>query len=462
MLKPNPHRTGQRCLPYPFILAAAMVLGLTISAVAADAQRYNVLWIVVDDLNTDLPCYGQPLVHSPNIDKLAARGVRFDRAYCQYALCNPSRSSFLSGYRPDRTRVVEQEIFARTALPDATFLPQLFRKNGYFTAAAGKLHHGGRHIDRPSWDHYEDSFGSDPQEAAARQERNGNPDRTPGYARIDGPDEQTQDGSNARTITRFLEEKSQKDQPFFLALGLHKPHVPWTAPRRMFDRYPLAQMPRRDLLTGSDIPQIALQTEWPIGTKAASQAEGIAAYFACVSFTDANVGSVTAALDRLGLWNKTIVVFMGDHGFHLGDRGLWSKKTLFEQALRVPLIICLPNGASAGRACRRTVQLVDLYPTLADLCGLTPPADLDGKSLRPLLLDPDATWDRPAYSQVRHEGLTGRSVRTERWRYTEWDGGKAGHELYDHDLDPLELRNLAAMPELAPTRQHLSVLLSQP
>jgi uncharacterized sulfatase len=221
-------------------------------------------------------------------------------------------------------------------------------------------------------------------------------------------------------------------------------------------------MPRRDWLTGSGFPQIALQTEWPVGTKAKSPTEGLAAYLACVSFTDANVGVVIEVLDRLDLWKNTVVVFMGDHGFHLGDRGLWSKKTLFEQSLRVPLIIVSPDGTSAGRTCRRTVQLVDIYPTLADLCGLTAPYDLDGKSLRPLLKDPDYAWNRPAHSQVMHEGIKGRSVRSERWRYTEWDGGKAGFELYDHDLDPLELRNLADAPELAATRKHLASLLTRP
>jgi uncharacterized sulfatase len=227
----------------------------------------------------------------------------------------------------------------------------------------------------------------------------------------------------------------------------------------MFDLYPPSQMPRRDWLIGTDIPQIALQTEWPVGTKAASPTEGLAAYLACVSFTDHNVGLALAALDRLDLWKNTIVIFMGDHGFHLGDRGLWSKKTLFEQTLRVPLIVVLPDGTSAGRTCRRTVELVDIYPTLADLCGLTAPANLDGQSLRPWLKNPDAFSNRPAFSQVIHENTTGKSVRTERWRYTEWDSGQAGVELYDHDLDPLELRNLATAPELASIRHDLAALL---
>ncbi|HMC10974.1 MAG TPA: sulfatase-like hydrolase/transferase, partial [Pirellulaceae bacterium] len=199
------------------ILFCLAVLLLLAANSATAAPPYNVLWIVVDDLNTDLSCYGQSLVRSPNIDKLAARGVRFDRAYCQYALCNPSRSSFLSGYRPDRTRVIEQDVVAREALPNAIFLPQLFRTSGYFTAAAGKIHHPGKHIDRPSWDSYEDRPGEDPQEAAALQERNGNADRSPKWWPLDGPDEKTQDGGNARTIAKFLDQKSKGQQTFFLA-----------------------------------------------------------------------------------------------------------------------------------------------------------------------------------------------------------------------------------------------------
>jgi uncharacterized sulfatase len=218
-------------------------------------------------------------------------------------------------------------------------------------------------------------------------------------------------------------------------------------------------MPLRDLLVGTGIPAVALRTEWPVGTKADSSQGAVAAYQACVAFMDANVGLVLGALDRHKLWDQTVVVFMGDHGFHLGDHGLWSKKTLFEQALRVPLIIALPDRRCAGHACRRTVELLDVYPTLADLCGLTPPGDLHGTSLRPLLDDPDAPRDRPARSMVVHDGTIGRSVRTERWRYTEWDEGRAGRELYDHDLDPLDLHNLTGRPELAGTVESLAALL---
>jgi uncharacterized sulfatase len=421
------------------------------------APRYNVLWIVVDDLNADVGCYGQPIVSTPNLDRLSTRGVRFDRAYAQYALCNPSRSSFISGYMPDRTRVLEQNGTARDALPDATFLPQLFRKAGYTTIGAGKIHHGsGKNVDRASWDSYEDAEGTNEQQRAAEKDRRGNPDRSPQWAAIDGDGRDTNDGVNTATIASLIEEKSSKDKPFFLALGLHKPHVPWTAPRRLFELYPPAQMPNREWLVGRDMPEVALETEWPRGTRSDKPQEALAAYLACVSFTDANVGTIMTQLDRLKLWDNTIVVFMSDHGFHLGDHGLWSKKTLFEQSLHVPLIVVHPDGRNAGRTCRRTVELLDVYPTLAELCGLTAPSDMEGRSLRPLLDDPDAKWDRPARSVVMHGESMGRSLRSERWRYTEWDQGRTGTELYDHDLDPLELTNLASKSELAEVVQQFS------
>lgn len=438
-----------------------LLLSVCSSAPAAETPRPNVLWIISDDLDADIGCYGQGIVSTPNIDRLAARGVRFDRAYCQYALCNPSRSSFLSGYGPDKTKVIDQEFRARDALPDAVFLPQLFRQNGYFTAAAGKIHHGSKaNLDPRSWDEYDDNAGTDPGERAAAKERSGNPDRSPKWMPLPNEGEQTSDGTNTVKVVGYLNDAS-RERPFFLALGLHKPHVPWVAPQKFFYLYPPEKMPRRDWLTWSGIPQIALQTEWPVGTKAASQTEGIGAYFSCVSFTDSNIGKVLDVLDRRKLWENTIVIFHGDHGFHLGDHGLWSKKTLFEQTLRVPFLVALPDGRNAGRTCRRTVQLLDIYPTLAALCGLTPPNDLEGHDLRPLLDDPDHAWDNPAFSQVLHEGVMGRSVRNERWRYTEWDGGQAGVELYDHDLDPLELQNLAGRKELAKTTEELTEALQE-
>jgi uncharacterized sulfatase len=417
-----------------------------------------VLFIVADDLNADINCYGQPIAVTPNIDRLATRGIRFDRAYAQYALCNPSRSSFLSGCLPDRTGVIEQDGRVREALPEAIFLPQLFRQAGYHTAARGKIHHGGL-IDKPSWDEYDDAKGNDPQEVAEAKIRKGNDDRSPRWATLEGNGEKSADGTHTAEIARLLEEKSAGDAPFFLALGLHKPHVPWTAPRKHFDLYPPARMPLRELLVPQDAPQIALETEWPRGTRSNTPQEALAACLACVSFTDSNVGAVMSQLDRLKLWPTTVVVFMSDHGFHLGDHGLWSKKTLFEQSLHVPLIVVHPDGRNAGRTCRRTVELIDVYPTLAELCGLTAPSGLDGRSLRPLLDEPEAAWDHDARSVVMHSGTMGRSIRTERWRYTEWDEGRAGVELYDHDLDPLETHNLAGRSELSETVSRLSSAL---
>jgi iduronate 2-sulfatase len=443
----------------PVVLCCSLFVGSLRVVAAAEGPRPNVLWIISDDLSCDLGCYGQSIVSTPHIDRLASRGVRFDRAYTQYALCNPSRSSFLSGYGPDRTGVIDQDFRARDKLPNAVFLPQLFKQSGYFVAAAGKVHHGGKHVDEPSWNEYNDAKGTDARELELAQFRSRNPDRTPRWGAAAGEGETTSDGVNTRKVVSYLNQSATFGKPFFLTLGLHKPHVQWVAPQSCIDLYPPATMPRRDWLKGSDVPPIALQTEWPNGSYNVAPGEGLAAYFSCVSFTDLNVGLVLEAIDRLDLWKNTIVVFVSDHGFHHGDRGLWSKKTLFEQSLHVPLIVALPDGRNAGRASRRTVQLLDVYPTLADLCGLAAPDDLEGHSLRPLLDDPNAPWTWPARSQVLHEGVMGRSIRTERWRYTEWDGGNAGVELYDHDTDPLELVNLAGRGELAGVLKELSSAL---
>jgi uncharacterized sulfatase len=420
-----------------------------LEAAAEPRARLNVLFISVDDLNTDLGCYGHPVVRSPHIDRLAARGVRFDRAYCQYALCNPSRSSFLSGLRPETTGILDQATAPRQRLPQAVFLPQHFRNHGYFTARVGKIYH---RDDHDSWDLAENADPADPQEVAAQRRRYEKPQgqRTPDWAVLDIADEATADGTVARRIVRLMEQSVKEGKPFFLAAGFRKPHLPWAAPKRYFDLYPQAtiRLPQEPALDA--VPRIALMTELSGAPQPEPTWQAVAAYYACISFMDAQVGVLLDALERLKLWDNTVVVLFGDHGFHLGDHGgLWAKHTLFERAARVPLTIVVPRGPNAGQACPRLVELLDLYPTLADVCGLPAPGRLEGKSLVPLLQQPGAAWDRPARTVVVHEGVLGRSLRTERWRYTEWEDGKKGVELYDHDSDPGEYRNLASDPRHA-------------
>ncbi|MBM3855568.1 MAG: sulfatase [Verrucomicrobia bacterium] len=438
-------------------LLAALSAPLVAHAATPPPARPNVLLIVVDDLNVALGCYGNRDVKSPNIDRLAARGVRFERAYSQYPLCNPSRVSFLSGRRPETSGVYILNTPARTALPDAVMLPQFFRRQGYYTAGAGKVFHSVRTSDQASWDRYEDGPGEDAEEREAIQARYGGGDGRPRWHVLSSDGAKTRDGLNARTIQRLLAEKSQASSPFFLALGLHKPHLPWTAPKRFFDLYPEGSIraPVDPAMQG--IPAIALQTELSGFAQPESRAGAIRAYYACISFIDHELGLVLDELERRDLWKDTLVVFFSDHGFHLGDHGgLWAKLSAFDFAIRTPLLFAGP-GVPAGRAVSTPVELLDVYPTLLELAGFPPPVGLEGQSLRPLFENPRA--DRHAFSLVYHydvaanRDIAGRTVVGAQWRYTEWDSGAAGRELYWRADDPGEYRNRAADPMLGDSRR---------
>ena len=437
------------------------------------APKYNVLFIACDDLNTSLGCYGHPQVKTPNMDRLAARGVRFDRAYCQFPLCNPSRSSLLGGVRPDTSGIYENDTPIRKVFPDVVTLPQLFKNHGIFSARVGKMYHYGVPgqigtsglDDAPSWTEVVNPRGRDKDDEA--DVINFTPQRGLGAAlawmEAKGTDEEQTDGKVAAETIRLLE--AHKDKPFFIAAGFYRPHVPDIATKKYFDLYPLAEMtlPVEPAGHVANIPPIALTTRPAnYGLDELKLRQFKRAYFASISFVDAQVGKVLDALDRLGLADKTIVVFWGDHGWCLGEHGQWQKTLLFDESARVPLIIATPNRKRGGVS-PRTVELLDIYPTLADLCGLEAPKTVEGKSLRPLLKNPKAKWTKPALTQqTRRDGdrqIMGYSVRTERWRYTEWDGGKAGAELYDHDNDPHEWRNLANDPKSAKTVAELKKLL---
>jgi uncharacterized sulfatase len=447
------------------VLAGLVVLaGSARPGPAQPATRPNVLFIAVDDMNCDLGCYGNQLVSSPNIDRLARRGVRFDRAYCQFPLCSPSRSSLLTGLRPSGTRVFNLQYHFRTGLPDVVTLPQMFKNNGYYTARAGKIYHYGNPgqigtsglDDPPSWSEFFNPAGRD-KTVIEKDIVNYTPGRGLGSAMCllpdpTGKDEEHTDGKVATETIRLLEQ--HRKEPFFIAAGFYKPHTPYVAPAKYFERYPLGgiRLPEEpaDALEGVPPPALASTQPRPYFGVTADQArECKQAYYAAISFVDAQIGRVLDAVDRLKLWDNTIVVFWSDHGYHLGEHGLWMKQSLFEESARVPLIIATPKMSSAGKPSRRTVEFVDLFPTLADYAALKPPANLDGATLRPLLADPGARWDRPAYTQVQRGGFPGYSVRTERWRYIEWDDGASGSQLYDHDTDPHEYRNLVDDPRHA-------------
>jgi iduronate 2-sulfatase len=439
------------------------------------SAKFNVLFISIDDLNTDISAYDHKLVKTPNIERLAKRGVQFNNAYCQYPLCNPSRASIMTGMRPDSTKVYNLTTFFRNTIPNTVTLPQLFRNNGYYSARVGKIYHYGvpgqigtnGMDDSISWDKVINPKGRDrtdePKLTRFMPKVNLGVGLT--YLEAEGTDEEQTDGMSATESIKLIEQN--KDQPFFMAVGFFRPHLPFIAPKKYFDLYPiekieLPNVPSDDL---EDIPEAALYTKpsnWGLTEK--QRKEAIRGYYSSVTFMDAQVGRLLDAVDRLGLAEKTIIVLWSDHGFNLGEHGQWEKRSLFEKSVKSPLVISVP-GMSRGKPSGRTVELLDIYPTLAELCGLKSPNNLSGKSLISLLKDPDSKWNHPAYSQLLLTDTTGRqttkqvgflvnervyppnsmgrSIRTERWRYTEWDNGKFGSELYDEINDPGEITNLA-------------------
>lgn len=431
-------------------------------------RKPNILFISVDDLSCALGCYGDLVAQTPSIDRLAASGVRFDRAYNQLPLCNPTRASLMTGLRPDRIKVYDLDRHFRDELPDVVTLPQAFQQAGYFTARVGKIYHYNVPAaigtdgddDPPSWHRVVNPKGRDTD----REERifNAEPHRKISAALSwladEGKDEEQTDGMITTAAIRIMEEK--REQPFFLGVGFFRPHTPYVAPTKYFQLYPIEEfrLPYAPEGDRDDIPTAAFAHNCPVphyDLDEPTLLQATQAYYACVSFVDAQVGRLLEALERLGLADNTIVVLWSDHGYHLGEhQGIWQKRTLFEEATRAPLIIRAPGCVGNGTDCRRIVEFVDIYPTLTMLAGIESPADLAGRDLTPLLADPLAEWDSHAVSQVLRpaddrldQPVMGRSIRTERYRYTEWGEGDDGVELYDHQTDPSEFRNLAIEPD---------------
>jgi iduronate 2-sulfatase len=449
-------------------------LALSISCLVAK-DRLNVLFIAADDMNNDLGVYGNQQVKTPNLNRLAKLGVRFDRAYCQQPLCGPSRASLMTGLRPDTLDMHTLAHELRKKNPDVVTLGQLFRNNGYFSARAGKIYHYGNpkqigtdaNDDPATWDERYNPAGIDKKHEDKIINHGPNKGLGISMAWWDpvSRDEEHTDGMVASKIIELIERK--KDEPFFLAAGFFNPHCPYVAPKKYFDLYPLDQITIPDLAEAKedlkDVPPMAIQRDtrnWPYYFKDITVEEARKckqAYYACNSFVDAQVGRLLDALEKNNLMDNTVIVFWSDHGYFLGEKGLWYKRKAFERSARMPLIIAGP-GLAKNQTTGKTVELLDLYPTLADLCGLTPPAKLDGQSLRPILVNPTkAKWNKPAVTQIWHNrNAWGYSLRTERWRYTEWLQGKAGRELYDHAQDPEEIHNLAQDPAQSRTVARLS------
>lgn len=477
------------------LLVAAACAGIwgTSTFGAEPERRPNVLFIAVDDLNTRIGCYGDPVAKTPNLDRLAQSGVRFDRAYCQFPVCNPSRVSLMLGRYPTTTETID---FAKPALlgRDWVTLTEHFRASGYRVQLLGKIYHypepkpwsageaevlKEQEIHRKNlaeltrWEPYR-SLSPPPTKWVNSLRTWANVFRpVPDSERIDAEQnpknyEWTADVKNAREATASLEQFARSDQPFFLGVGFYKPHVPLVVPQKFFDLFPPDKMPlppdfAPTPTAADDVPRNALRSnldlfyeERPTPERAKA---AIAAYYACMTFMDEKLGEVLDSLDRLGLRQNTVIVLWGDHGWHLGEKGMWAKGTLFDVSARAPLIIVDPRRKTGGQPCPRTVEFVDLYPTLVELCGLATSPGLEGVSLIPLLDHPTASWDRPAYSFVAREEWLGRSVRTERWCYTEWDRGRYGTELYDLQADPRESKNLAGDPASATVMRELGKLL---
>ena len=467
-------------------------VGLTASSgPAADGPKLNVLYIVSDDLNNQLGCYGDPTVKSPRIDELAKRGVRFERAYCQFPLCNPSRASFLTGLRPDQTGVLENATQFRKNVPDAVSLPQMFQQAGYFVARVGKLYHYGVPTqigtdgldDPPSWMAKFNPRGRDKDdEPKIFSLTPGNFGGTPSWLAADGEDKEQTDAIGAEMTIKLLEEN--KDKPFFIACGFYRPHTPYVAPKKYFEMYPRDKLPLAEQKEGDldDIPPAALQSRRRDMDERLTR-EARQAYFASITFMDQQVGKLLDALERLKLTDRTIVVFHSDHGYHTGEHdGMWQKQSLFEGSARVPLIIAAPGSKASGKSTPAIAELIDVYPTLAELCALKAPAGLPGASLVPQLTDTANPGKGFALTQVRRGGagagkakkgkdkagqkadagsFPGYSLRTDRWRYTEWDGGARGIELYDHENDPHEFTNLAKDPRFADVLKKMNPRLKE-
>jgi uncharacterized sulfatase len=453
-------------LPLSFVLCS---LGF------AAAPRPNVLLLLSDDLANTLGCYGHPVAKTPNLDALARRSVLFERAYCQFPHCNPSRSSMLSGLRPRTTRVTNNEDNLYKNLPGVMTLPHWFREHGYATARCGKIFHLGvptglESMDDPqAWDFgtsFKDERPYPPKRDSAVKVATGKKQGLP-WTETTGTDDDLVDGNFAKTAIDWLERRD-KSKPFFLAVGFHRPHLPLVAPAKYFDLYPFESipLPPEPADDVADIPSPARNGSVPgyaITTTPEQRRAAIRGYLAAVSFMDAQAGRVLDALQRLGLAEDTIIVFSGDHGWHLGEHGLWHKRSLFEESARVPFLVRAPGARANGRRSASVVELLDVFPTLCDLAGVPAPGNLQGKSLRPVLNDPRAVLHPAAFTEARRGAdaeFWGRSVRTPRWRYTEWNGGRDGVELYDHDADPREFTNLAGDPRHAGTMAELKRLLA--
>jgi len=483
-------------------------------SLAHAADKPNVLFIAVDDLRPELGCYGKDYIKSPNIDGLARNGMVFDRAYCQQAVCSPSRSSLMTGTRPDTTKVWDLVTHFRDALPNVVTLGQHFKQNGYFVQGMGKIYHGS--LDDPqTWSvpaqtpkaikyalpenqkldarQYETEPDGDAKaKKKSKKSPTSTPDgppstgfnsRGPAFEAADVPDNTFQDGKVAELAIATLQEMSKKKEPFFLAVGFIKPHLPFVAPKKYWDLYEPAKIqlapnkfrakdaPDYAVLPGGELRNYHGIPEGSVPDDLARQLKH--GYYAATSYMDAQVGKVLSELDRLNLRSNTIVILWGDHGWKLGEHDAWCKHSTCENDANAPLILSAPGMKNPGHHTKALVEFVDIYPTLSELAGLPLPSHLEGVSLKPLLNNPGQSWKSAAFSQYPRKGgksgtgdLMGYSMRTDRYRFTVWvdrkDHAKVdATELYDHQKDPQENQNIAKDPANAELVKNLMIQWQQ-
>lgn len=479
-------------------------ISLTVHASeTSDDKHLNVLFIAVDDLRPEFGAYGADHVVSPNLDKFAAESMLFNRAYCQQAVCSPSRTSLMTGLRPDSTKVYDLNTHFRDTVPDVVTLGQHFKENGYYVLGMGKIYHGNLD-DKHTWSRRTKQFGGWPPyveqeniDTFNRLQKEHRESGNPGYGVV-GPateapdieDSEHPEGEMTDYAIRVLDQLKNRDEPFFLAVGYSKPHLPFVAPKRYWDLYdrdaievpanyytaPPQGIPNGFRNSWSGEMGMYQLPEWEMihGTRIFPEdfaKELIHGYYACVSFVDAQIGRLLQALEDDGLADDTVVVLWGDHGFHLGDHGTWVKHTNFEVATRSPLIFHVPGMKSAGTKTDALVEFVDIYPSLAEACGLPVPEACEGLSFMPLIKDPSLEWKDAAFSQYpftdyeTKKKYMGYSMRTDRYRYTEHVNLKTDEvdfrELYDHENDPEENINLAINPEYAQIIEELSIELNE-
>lgn len=453
----------RNCAKELFVSLFILLLLGSCTGVSEEDEKKNVLFIVVDDLNKTLGSYDHPLVKTPNIDKLAEAGIQFEHAYCNLAVCNPSRSSFLTGIRPENLGILDNRVPLQSVIENRISMPMLFKQNGYYTMSLGKVFHGNKDIqnDPEAWDEiYSYSTTETGKQGKSRNMTDGNL-KWCEWRAAEGEDEDQQDGQVSKKAVEFI--KSDHEKPFFLAVGFHKPHDPFVAPKKYFDLYPLEECDPPELPEGWTPPyKHTLPSETRVFNNFSDldKREFLRSYYACTSFMDAQVGKLLDALEESGQLDNTLILFFGDHGYHLGEHNWWNKVTIFEKGTAAPFIVVDPASDKRGVRSEAMFEFIDIYPTLAEVTGLSNiPEYLDGKSFAEVLNNPETEFRSEVRAVVKRGNMLGKMVKNKAWRYIEWDEGRKGRELYDQKSDVQEYYNLAENGEYSQVLDEMKKLI---